>query len=328
MKYAVLIAAFGLLGSAAGWAGQEVWSPIAMALALILGAAVSATFAYQRKLADRALRPWPIAIVWGLVLGIGLWFAGVQLWSINDVILNSDWRLGVERIRDKSLLGAALGLALGAAIALHVRKPKHRWARWVRRVVLAGWLSALIVALTLYVLRTGVSESDIYPSHEESPYVLPWPGGMTWTCIQGNRAIVSHHSEWDKYAYNFAMPIGSPVAASRDGVVVDLVDDFDGNGLDKPSNYLRIRHGDGTYADYGHIRQHGDHVRIGDRVRQGQIIAESGNVGFSTSPHLHFEVYIFDGQWRSIPVTFRDVPIRSGIPRMWLRYTSGNFASW
>lgn len=62
-------------------------------------------------------------------------------------------------------------------------------------------------------------------------------------------------------------------------------------------------------------------VQKGDVVAQGQVIAESGNVGYSTSPHLHFEVYDSSG---TIPISFRDVPIFRGIPRMWIRYTSGN----
>jgi murein DD-endopeptidase MepM/ murein hydrolase activator NlpD len=59
-------------------------------------------------------------------------------------------------------------------------------------------------------------------------------------------------------------------------------------------------------------------------VRQGQPIAASGNVGLSMLPHVHFEVT--DEEGRLLPVTFADVPTDAGIPRMFKRYVSGNFA--
>jgi hypothetical protein len=320
-----MVAAFALMGSTAGWAGQEAWGPVGMALAMVLGLATSAYFAYRRRQADANAQSWLMMPVWGVILGAGLWAAGAALWGLNDFVLNSDLSLGTERIRDKSLLGLASGVGAGVLVALHVRRPKHRRARRIRLLVFTVWLTLLLVALVLYMLRTGVENADLYPPCEQSPYLLPWPGGETRTCMQGNRAIISHRGEWDKFAYDFAMPAGSPVSAAREGIVSAVVDNFDGNGLDKPANFVTIRHSDGTMADYAHIRQHGSFVHVGERVQQGQVIAESGNVGFSTSPHLHFQVYVVDGDYRSIPITFRDVTIRSGIPRMWLRYTSGNF---
>jgi hypothetical protein len=326
MKYVALIAAFALMASAAGWAGQETWGPFGIALAMVLGLAISALFAYFRRQSDAKSHAWLMAPVWGAMLGVGIWIVTAELWGLNDMVLNSDLSLGAERVRDKSLLGVALGIGAGIIVALHVRRPKHRWARRIRLLVLTCWLSLLMTAFVLYLVRTGVENADDYPSREQSPYLLPWPDGVTRTCMQGNRAIISHRDEWSKYAFDFAMPTGSPISAARDGVVYHVVDKFDGNGWDKPANVLTIRHDDGTFADYGHIKQHGSLVHAGERVRQGQVVALSGNVGYSTSPHLHFQVYVWNGGFRSIPVTFRDVRIRSGIPRMWLRYTSGNAA--
>ncbi|MBI3823877.1 MAG: M23 family metallopeptidase [Planctomycetes bacterium] len=90
-----------------------------------------------------------------------------------------------------------------------------------------------------------------------------------------------------------------------------------------PHNVIGIRHDDNTLAQYLHLRKNGARVKKGQRVAQGEVIGESGNVGYSTSPHLHFEVtrYI-DKRWVTIPVTFADVP-GDGIPRAWRRYTSG-----
>ncbi|MDQ5856533.1 MAG: M23 family metallopeptidase, partial [Actinomycetota bacterium] len=53
--------------------------------------------------------------------------------------------------------------------------------------------------------------------------------------------------------------------------------------------WIRLRHTDGTITVYGHINR--SLVKEGQKVRAGQKIAEVGNQGNSTGPHLHFEVW-------------------------------------
>ena len=55
-------------------------------------------------------------------------------------------------------------------------------------------------------------------------------------------------------------------------------------------NYVNIRHSDGTLGNYYHLKQGGSAVKIGDKVKKGQLIAYSGNTGYTTAPHLHFSV--------------------------------------
>jgi len=55
-------------------------------------------------------------------------------------------------------------------------------------------------------------------------------------------------------------------------------------------NYIRIDQDDGTYAYYGHLKLNSLLVKPGDRVVKGQPIATIGSSGYSTGPHLHFEV--------------------------------------
>jgi hypothetical protein len=332
MKYVLLIACFVLIGSAAGWAGQEVYGPVAMALCAVLGLATAAFFAYRRQQADPASRPWRRMPLWGLLLGVGLLAAGDLLFAANDVLLFSNLYLGTQRIVEKSLLGVALGLGLGLIVAVHVRRPKRRWARIVRSLVITAWLGVLLTGAVLYLVRTGVRDRSVYSPHDESPYLLPWPGGVTWICGQGNWGIVTHRDK-SCYSWDFSMPIGSPVCAARDGEVIFVMDENDGSvnpllstDIEKnPGNGIQIRHADGTIAIYWHIRKGGARVSKAQKVKQGDLIAESGNVGFTTSPHLHFTVYsnnYFD--FRSIPISFRDVEMLGGIPRLGLRYTSGN----
>jgi len=51
-----------------------------------------------------------------------------------------------------------------------------------------------------------------------------------------------------------------------------------------------IDHGSDIWTLYGHIRNGGIFVKVGDTVKKGQKIAEVGSTGRSTGPHLHFEV--------------------------------------
>jgi murein DD-endopeptidase MepM/ murein hydrolase activator NlpD len=77
-------------------------------------------------------------------------------------------------------------------------------------------------------------------------------------------------------------------------VVVAMRKDSDKGGLKdemlSEGNYLMIRHGDGTRANYWHFKKDGVLVNVGDTVQQGQLIGFSGNTGYSAFPHLHFEV--------------------------------------
>ena len=69
---------------------------------------------------------------------------------------------------------------------------------------------------------------------------------------------------------------------------------------------MRILHDDGTFALYAHLNWNSIRVNPGDRVQAGQYIADSGNTGFSSGPHLHFAVQRNLGmRVESMPVTFR-----------------------
>ena len=77
---------------------------------------------------------------------------------------------------------------------------------------------------------------------------------------------------------------GTPVAAAADGVVVSQGDTGDGYGTK-----IVIDHPGGFETLYGHLSSAG--VDAGDQVRQGQMIGREGSTGYSTGPHLHFEVH-------------------------------------
>jgi hypothetical protein len=113
---------------------------------------------------------------------------------------------------------------------------------------------------------------------------------------------------------DMAAPRGTPITAPADGVVV-----FAGRYPLRQSvswwrygNLVALRNGERFITLFGHCDE--IEVRSGEKVRQGQVIATVGNTGWSTSPHLHYEVrrqspdgdfvpvdpriYILDHEWR------------------------------
>ena len=126
-------------------------------------------------------------------------------------------------------------------------------------------------------------------------YALPFPPGTEFTLDQGFDGAFSHHDEQSRYALDLAVAEGTPVLAARDGVVMQVEEDFRASGTDAErfggrANYVRVVHADGSMAVYAHLAPKSMLRRAGDHVRVGDLIGKSGNTGFSTGPHLHFSV--------------------------------------
>ncbi|HRX16777.1 MAG TPA: M23 family metallopeptidase [Spirochaetota bacterium] len=154
-----------------------------------------------------------------------------------------------------------------------------------------------------------------YYHSDKSPYILPFSIGMEYKLVQGNCTRYSHKG-FSRYAYDFGMPIGSEIIAARSGVVTFVETDmYDNTRRGKRrhkripnarGNTILIEHEDGTIAAYFHLKYNGALVQKGDLVKQGQPIALSGSSGFTTGPHLHFEVRRSNEDRQSLPVTFRN----------------------
>ncbi len=136
---------------------------------------------------------------------------------------------------------------------------------------------------------------------------IPFKGRFKVT--QANGGSFSHRGPKNRYAIDVSMPIGTPIYAARAGKVVDMKMYFTKAGLDPAAhgkaNYIRLRHADGTMTIYVHLKANSNTVVLGQEVRSGQMIAESGNTGYTTGPHLHFAVQHNNGvSTVSIPFKF------------------------
>jgi murein DD-endopeptidase MepM/ murein hydrolase activator NlpD len=155
-----------------------------------------------------------------------------------------------------------------------------------------------------YKLGSSVAVPDDYV------YALPYAPGTTHRITQGYDGKFSHQGS-NKYAIDWQMPEGTAVCAARGGLVVRVKDDSDCGGpsikYDPYNNYVLIRHDDGTLGQYCHLKKGGVVVHPGEIVKTGDLIALSGDTGFTTGPHMHFCVFMTrDGRDRlSLPVKFR-----------------------
>jgi murein DD-endopeptidase MepM/ murein hydrolase activator NlpD len=84
---------------------------------------------------------------------------------------------------------------------------------------------------------------------------------------------------------DIAADIGTPIVATADGVVVESGWNSGGYG-----NLVEIDHGNGIHTLYGHNSQLA--VSVGTAVKKGQVISYMGSTGFSTGPHVHYEVRV------------------------------------
>ncbi|HUI85486.1 MAG TPA: M23 family metallopeptidase [Candidatus Binatia bacterium] len=116
---------------------------------------------------------------------------------------------------------------------------------------------------------------------------------------------------------------GQPILAPADGTVAKAISGYDDNPPGKPSgdpadgNVIVISHGNGESSMINHLKQNSLKVKVGDNVKQGDVIAECGNSGVGPVPYLHYQLQ--KGSAVVLPAQFVDYiadgkPVASGEP--------------
>lgn len=167
---------------------------------------------------------------------------------------------------------------------------KHRIAYFVIDNKKKGWK---IDKIPNYYTLIGDATLKTYDS--DYIYDLPFQKGKSFKVYQGYNGTFSHQNE---NSLDFVMPEGTEITAARDGKVIEAVQT---NNTGCPTidcanlaNYVSILHSDGSIAQYYHLKQNGIKVNIGDIIKKGDVIALSGNTGWTNGPHLHFVCYLPD----------------------------------
>ena len=113
---------------------------------------------------------------------------------------------------------------------------------------------------------------------ERAPFDIPIKSNFRFTSGFGQRWGRLHAGT------DFAGPVGTPIYATADGVVVSA------GWSSGYGRLIKIQHEFGIETRYAHLNAM--HVSVGQRVSRGQRIGDMGNSGRSTGPHLHYEVRV------------------------------------
>lgn len=153
-------------------------------------------------------------------------------------------------------------------------------------------------------------------NNSKTTFMLPFKG--TWlTFWGGDTAKLNHHhdTQSQKYAFDFIMvnendgffktdgssnedyfSFGLDILAPADGEVIEVVSGLrdnkpkELNSFNYIGNYLMIKHNRNTFSVLGHLKQDSIIVKVGQQVKAGDKLAECGNSGYTTDPHLHFHI--------------------------------------
>lgn len=129
-------------------------------------------------------------------------------------------------------------------------------------------------------MLVGVGGRVVLPQRFATDWMKLGPDGRAWHTDPGR------NENWAGW--------GEDLLAVADGTVIEAVDTLPDQTPPEfqrgAANRLVLDVGGGHHAVYAHLRRGSLRVRTGDRVRRGQVIAEVGNSGNSTAPHLHFQV--------------------------------------
>jgi murein DD-endopeptidase MepM/ murein hydrolase activator NlpD len=150
--------------------------------------------------------------------------------------------------------------------------------------------------------------------HKQNPsaqeYALPIDVSLCPQISQSFNGRFSHQHIQSQYAVDVAANVGTDIKAARAGVVVNVKDDYALGGVDNffldKANFIQVFHDDSTWALYAHILLGSAAVKVGDRVKVGDVLAKSGSSGYSSGPHLHFVIQRNVGlKAESIPFQFK-----------------------
>jgi len=163
---------------------------------------------------------------------------------------------------------------------------------------------------------------------------LPFSG--EWFVDQGGRSVfqnLNFMSEDQRFSMDFFLLkngrpfsgngsdnaqyycFGQPLLAAADGMVVDVQDGYEDNVPGKPvfdsprGNSVLISHGNAEFSRLDHLKQNSIKVKKGDKVKQGDVVAECGNSGPSPAPHVHYQLQNSGG-----------IPLPDSIPAQFVDY--------
>ncbi len=133
---------------------------------------------------------------------------------------------------------------------------------------------------------------------------------LDFVLVKGGRLFTGDGTDNSNY-YCFGQPMLSPA----DGVVVEVEDGYLDNPPGKPTsdsprgNMILIAHGNAEFSMLDHLKQNSVKFKKGDKVKQGEVVAECGNSGPSPVPHIHYQLQNSGG-----------LPLPDSLPAQFVNY--------
>jgi len=245
---------------------------------------------------NEALNPPPAGFTWrgdfsqgGVVLGRAPAGAGLRLGS-RPVPLGSsgDFIFGFNRDEAPSLLLQAT-YADGRELTLTLRIAPRRYD--IQRI--DGLPPAQVTPPPAVLERIRRENAEIALLRQRDTRRLDFLSGWIWPAdgpvsgVYGSQRILNGEARQPHFGLDIAAPTGTPVRASTDGEVVMAEADLYFTG-----GTIILDHGHGITAAYSHLSRLS--VKVGQRVRQGEVIGAIGATGRATGPHLDWRVNWFD----------------------------------
>ena len=181
---------------------------------------------------------------------------------------------------------------------------QERSANWAKKAVTSGTTSGSYSSSSGWVLPVNGGNNSTSYSKPAINSVPSTSQTIDWSKFTGNpSANTNTPSIWPATGVvtspyglrwggsdfhpgmDIANDLGTPIVATADGVV-----DYAGWDSGGYGNMVDIDHGNGIMTRYGHASQ--VVVSAGQSVKRGQVIAYMGSTGFSTGPHVHYEVHV------------------------------------
>ncbi len=222
-------------------------------------------------------------------------FLKLQYDIINDKIENIDNLLGEMQDRDDNIYRMIFE---AEPIPTSIRKAGYGGSN--RYEALNGYENSNIVKET--AKKIDVVESQLYVQSKsfDEVYDMARNKAQMLSCIPAIMPVkdvdiyrISSHFGYRTDPFykvqklhngiDFSAPIGTHIYCSGDGVVEKVIKGNSGYG-----NNIVVDHGYGYKTRYAHLSK--AYVKVGQKVKRGEYIADVGNSGKSTAPHLHYEV--------------------------------------
>lgn len=140
-----------------------------------------------------------------------------------------------------------------------------------------------IIAERKRIAAENLSKAETSVNADSFPDYWPVKKGNISSAYGSRNSPFGQESQWHP-GIDIAAKYGAAIYAGASGIVETAGE----NG--SYGNYICLNHGNGYKSSYGHLSSLA--VRAGDKVTKGQIIGYIGSSGYSTGPHLHYEVFL------------------------------------